>query len=721
MNKPGFALNPNYTESIRFLQSFHPSCYWILTSIQPRQPGFPNGIVTATFDVSKQEQVTNWLEKFGAKKWNLYFTVNPPGDGWDKKPAKKDIHTVYYFHVDCDPQEGKDVKEEQDRYVKVLKAFKHEPTFIVNSGSGIHGYWRLYEPTKKIDIAEQINKVLEKQLTNETQTFNIDRIMRLPGTINYPDAGKIAKGRVPTLSTVISESGHVCNLSNFNIIVPPKPPTAKQVDKSRSEYDFAQFGLMLKQGKTDEEIQTYFLDPVSEHGERIRERPDPETYFAEELRRAKTKFGKEATIARRLEQNKDWPGGTGQWGFPEPTTENFKYALTQLKVRVYYDMFAGCSHLVDVPGFPGDKPVSDLARNRLKIRFQEEFGMKFGETEFSQRLDDVAWDSKINPVLEYFDSLKWDGIPRLDRWLITYAYAEDTEYVRAIGKLHLIAGVRRVRKPGCQKDEMLVLISPKQGLNKSTAIGILAKKPSWLVEDLSLNTDAKVLVDLLKGKWIVECQELKGLSKAEANAVKGLLSRPKDRARESYGRYADDFERKCLFFASSNDRRFLSDPTGNRRFWPVHVGEIDLEGLRKNVDQLWAEAVHYEAQGISHKLPRELWDAAAVEQEKATQNTSIYDGIERLLSGHTGIVDPNELWIALGFEDIRSRGLTQQHQFGQSMDKLGWERKYLPINGQRIWSYVKSTSRVILTFSMDQRGRWKTEITKIPIPKIPER
>ncbi len=711
-------MNPNYTESIRFLQSFHPSCYWILTAIQPRQPGFPNGIVTTTFDATKQEQIINWLEKFGAKKWNIYFTVNPPGDGWDKKPAKKDIKTVYYFHVDCDPQGGKNVKEEQDRYVKLLKVFKHEPTFIVNSGSGVHGYWRLYEPTKKIETAEQINKVLEKQFTNGTQTFNIDRIMRLPGTINYPDAGKIAKGRVPSLSTVISESDHVCELSNFHIVVPPKPPTAKQMDKSRSEYDFAQFGVMLKQGKTDEEIQTYFLDPASRHGERIRERPDPAAYLSSELARAKNYYDKETKIARRLEKFKDWPGGTSTDGWPVNTRENLQYGCGKLGVTYFWNDFDECVYVTGIRQFPNTIKLHDESCNNLKYDLQEQYHLYMSE--FRGELVSIALETRKNPVMEYLDGLKWDGTPRLDSWLIDYCMAEDTPYTRAIGRIHLIAGVRRVKQPGCKYDTMLIFVSP-QGWGKSTAIRYLAKRKEWLAEDMSLNNEAKKIIEDLQGKWIVECAEMKGNSKAEVTTVKGLLSRTKDAARLSYGHFSKDVDRKSIFFGSTNDRKFLYDPTGARRFWPVDTGKIDLAALQQDVDQLWAEAVHCEAQGEPTVLSEELWAAAGEKQEAATRNTPIYDGAERLLTGHTGMFDPNELWIALGFGDVRSRGPTQNQQFDQAMSKLGWERKYLPINGQRIWAYIKGTSHAIISFSMDQRGRWKTEITKIPIPKMPER
>ena len=79
----------------------------------------------------------------------------------------------------------------------------------------------------------------------------------------------------------------------------------------------------------------------------------------------------------------------------------------------------------------------------------------------------LANHHRFHPVCNYLDALQWDGVPRIDRWLITYGGAKDGDYVRAVGALVLVAAVRRVRSPGCKFDEMLVLENPEQGTNKS--------------------------------------------------------------------------------------------------------------------------------------------------------------------------------------------------------------------------------------------------------------
>ncbi len=85
----------------------------------------------------------------------------------------------------------------------------------------------------------------------------------------------------------------------------------------------------------------------------------------------------------------------------------------------------------------------------------------------------LALENRFDPVVDYLNGLKWDGIGRIDAWLTTYCGAVDTELNRAIGRIALVALVRRARQPGCKFDQIIVLESP-EGYFKSTALSILA-------------------------------------------------------------------------------------------------------------------------------------------------------------------------------------------------------------------------------------------------------
>lgn len=237
----------------------------------------------------------------------------------------------------------------------------------------------------------------------------------------------------------------------------------------------------------------------------------------------------------------------------------------------------------------------------------------------------VVRENPFHPVRNYLDSLKWDGVPRIDTLFIKYAGAKDTAYVRAIGAKALIAAVRRVRQPGCKFDNVVVLESPEQGRGKSTFIKLLAPNEDWFAESGTLNNvESKDAPLALEGKWIIEMGEMSGLSKTAVESMKAFVSCAVDRIRRPYGRLVEDLPRQCIFMGTTNRDDYLKDPTGNRRFWPVLVGTsdlLDLDGLVADRDQLWAEAAVREAAGESLFLPQELWSEAAVEQlERVTED-----------------------------------------------------------------------------------------------------
>lgn len=202
---------------------------------------------------------------------------------------------------------------------------------------------------------------------------------------------------------------------------------------------------------------------------------------------------------------------------------------------------------------------------------------------FSKVIMDAVRNAPFHPVLDYLATLKWDGTPRLDRWLSAYGGADDTEYTRAVGALVLVAAVRRVRQPGVKFDEMLTLES-KQGTNKSSALRVLAVRDEWFVDDLPLNAESRVVIERLAGRWIAEASELKGMRKGEVEHLRAFLSRQEDTARMSYARLPVIVPRQCVIIGTTNSDRYLRDLTGNRRFWPVRVEGFDLEALRRDRD-----------------------------------------------------------------------------------------------------------------------------------------
>jgi predicted P-loop ATPase len=200
----------------------------------------------------------------------------------------------------------------------------------------------------------------------------------------------------------------------------------------------------------------------------------------------------------------------------------------------------------------------------------------------------VARDVRIHPVRDYLNGLAWDSIARLDRWAVTHLGADDTPVNRAFAALWMISAVARVMRPGAKADHMLILEGP-QGARKSTALKVLAGE-EWFTDELA-EIGSKDAAQQMRGVWVIEIAELDAISRAEVSRIKAFLSRTVDRYRPPYERYVVDVPRQCVFAGSVNPDTYLRDETGNRRFWPLRCGTIDLDALRRDRNQLWAEAL----------------------------------------------------------------------------------------------------------------------------------
>lgn len=199
-----------------------------------------------------------------------------------------------------------------------------------------------------------------------------------------------------------------------------------------------------------------------------------------------------------------------------------------------------------------------------------------------------------HPIKEYFSKLVWDGIPRIDTLLVDFFGTPDTVYYREAIRKPLAAAVTRVYEPGAKFDLVLTLIG-EQGTGKSTFFKRLGRQ--WF-SDTFLSVQGKEALEQIQGAWIIEIAELAGLRKAEVEAVKHFISKQEDTFRPAYARTSETYKRQCIFVGTTNNRDFLTDPTGNRRFLPVEIFSLfatkcvfdDL--TPEFVDQVWAEAVH---------------------------------------------------------------------------------------------------------------------------------
>jgi hypothetical protein len=328
-------------------------------------------------------------------------------------------------------------------------------------------------------------------------------------------------------------------------------------------------------------------------------------------------------------------------GKPERSFPNCLKLVQHINSRIglVYDEFGCAVHLV-APKLPWTVDVGRRLDDDV-IRCIRKYLV--GLTDMNWTKDDVleavltlARENPVHPVRDYLVRQKWDGVPRLDTLLVKYAGATDNAYVRAIGAKTMIAAVRRVRQPGCKFDNVIVL-EGGQGCGKSSFVKSLSPHIEWFSDSPIGNTESKDAPLSLQGRWIIELGEMSVLSKSGVEALKAFVSSSIDHVRRPYGRMHEELRRQCIFVGTTNQSAYLKDQTGNRRFWPVKVATIDLDGLIADRDQLWAEAAVREAGNESLLLPQELWEVAAIEQEERVADDPWIDVVRTYL-------EAREIW-----------------------------------------------------------------------------
>lgn len=292
-----------------------------------------------------------------------------------------------------------------------------------------------------------------------------------------------------------------------------------------------------------------------------------------------------------------------------------------LKAIVYNEFKSTIDAVGDLPWKQVKPGWSDADLANAKLYFERVYGI-WSPTKFKDALLAVVSAERLyHPIKEYFSTLQWDGVERLDTLLIDYMGAEDTPYVRAVTRKTLTAAVARIYEPGIKFDSILILNGP-QGVGKSTFFSLLGRQ--WYSDSLSISDMRdKTSAEKLQGYWILELGELAGIKKVDVETVKSFVTRTDDKYRQSYGIMVESHPRTCIIVGSTNSEGgFLRDITGNRRFWPVHVtgtGKHHPWEL-ESVDQIWAEAIVRYREGEELYLKGSVAAEAYVRQQEAMES-----------------------------------------------------------------------------------------------------
>lgn len=713
------ALTPDTPGAVEFLQRLRPSGPWLLAAIPP-EGGAP---VCRSFGPDDLAGLAAWLEQHQGQR-NLYYHLNPTAAGLRSKAKKGDITAVEWLHVDIDPRAGEDLQEERSRAFSLLSDSLPKgipaPTVVVDSGGGYQALWRLDAPVHvdgdeaKAQEVERYTRQLESAFSAD-HCHNVDRIMRLPGTINVPNDKKRKKGRVPRLAqvvefndtahplegftqapavggaggagggngkpsgqtTAVAVSGDLPRLDSVDdldkwavpdwlkvLIVQGHDPDDPQKYPSRSEAYFACACWLVRSGVPDDVAVAVLTDPDFGISEGILEKPNPIKYAARQVGQAHG-----AVDVGWNPVNKE--------GQPVKCLHNTVVALRKLGVECRHDLFRR-RNLVghhELQEFAGE--FSDQAEVLLRKFIRQQFGFDPGKEHVKDAVLELCADNRFDPLLDYLDGLPaWDGVARLDRWLHTYLGAEDNAYTRQAGATWLLAAIARAKQPGVKFDHMLVLVGA-QGMGKSTALRILAGDDFFKDTNFLGARDAREVLEATAGAWIIECAELAGMRHRDAESLKHEITKQEDTGRPAYTRNVITVRRRFVLAGTTNSKRFLQDDTGNRRFWPVETAQVDLEGLARDRSQLWAEALSrfFSGDYRLYLTSEAKQQAEAAQQERRSADESVLEQLETLLAeGYYNGVPAIATESVYTLLDIpKERRHQHAARVKRAMEVLGWE------------------------------------------------
>jgi predicted P-loop ATPase len=313
-----------------------------------------------------------------------------------------------------------------------------------------------------------------------------------------------------------------------------------------------------------------------------------------------------------------------------------------------------------------------------------------------QAVNLVARERSFHPLRDYLNGLQWDGVERVSNLFGKYLGAKEqpVKYLTAISRFFMLSMIYRIMEPGCQCDYMIVLEGP-QGKLKTTACNILAG--DWFsnsMPDVHGTSDDVRISMHLRGKWLIEIGELSSFRRSEIEKLKNFLTRRVEDYVPKHG-YNEVHElRQCVFVGTTNEKTYLKDPTGARRFWPVRIGDILLALLVADRDQLFAEAMcayrvreqywpdrEFEAAHIKPqqdaRFEVDAWEAPIAAWLESPGSDFSAEGGAKPKAPVTECTTGEVAGIALKLDASRQNQETQKRIAGV-MKRLGWAQRRFP-------------------------------------------
>ncbi|MDN5924342.1 MAG: virulence factor [Xanthomonadales bacterium] len=390
---------------------------------------------------------------------------------------------------------------------------------------------------------------------------------------------------------------------------------------------------------------------------------------------------------------------------------------TDVRGLFWLDKFANAVRLKHQPPWAGGNVDEYTDADSLELSVwlgsPHRYGLAAKKDMITDCVEAIARRHARHPVHDYLEGVQWDGTTRIERMFVDMFGAEDISYTRQAALCFMTSAVARilwqdlaVAYNGAKVDFMIVL-EGMQDAGKSTVVHELFGA-QWFAE-VTESPAHKDFYQCLKGRWGVEISEMQAFSKADIGKIKQAITSRFDTYRASYGRIPRSFRRECVFVGTTNEDKYLRDPTGGRRFLPIKVTKVDFALVRQHRDQLWAEAVALYRDGYR------WWDLppdAAEQQEDRYEADSWEEVIRKWLDGKAGEksyptrLDPNLLigpipWVtttevlcwAIGIE-VGKHSRPEQMRLATAMKRLQWRQDRVWADGNKVRRWMREQDTV---------------------------
>jgi predicted P-loop ATPase len=362
------------------------------------------------------------------------------------------------------------------------------------------------------------------------------------------------------------------------------------------------------------------------------------------------------------------------------TNDNLYAALNQLQLK--YDEFTQQTMLYDKNEF---RAIRETDFFSLSIQLERHGFATPSKTNLADCVYKVAHDQRFDSAIDWGNSLKWDGIKRIDHLFSTYFGVEQSHREMAYSQYFATAMAGRLLVPGIKVDMAIVLIG-KEGMRKSSAVNALAPIPDTYAELNFHDIDNKDSKMLLNGKLIGELAELQGLRSKEANMIKAWVVRQVEEYRPPFAKLNVRIPRRCAFIGTTNDDEFLSVGENNRRWLPLDVvKQADIEALITDRTQIWAEAIHvFKAAGVlfrdAETYQKEVNDTYSVVDEALQDKVQDYIKLNYQQSYRV-----SDICLAIQNNPFQAPTKGEQMVIARMLKHLGFEKKRIGSTKTMVW------------------------------------